>query len=446
MSFPKGFIWGAASAAAQIEGAWDEDGRTASVWDTMPPGKIHNNETCHIACDHYHRWREDVKLMASLGLQAYRFSVSWSRVIPEKGKVNPAGLRFYSELVDALCAAGIRPMVTLFHSDLPQWVFDAGGWNNEAVIEDFAFFAKTVTEELSDRVEYWFTMNEPQCFLPDYLELAGLEGDKTAQIAAWRTILLSHGRAVQAMRAAARKPLKIGLVVMGVVVEPVPGIISEETAEAMTFSDQGGFLGMARWTDPILRGSVSGDMAQILSPEDMEQICQPLDLFCANVYGSANFYDRPGRQNPLSTPGAPKSQIGMPVRPLCLYYMAKFAWHRYGLPILFTENGFSNIDFVMLDGNVHDPQRMDYIRRYLLALERTVEENIPVEGYLYWSILDNFEWFKGYDMRFGLVYVDYSTQERILKDSALYYREIIASNGRNLHSGGTTGPDRREDI
>lgn len=432
MPFPKEFIWGAASAAAQIEGGWDEDGRTPSIWDNMPPGKIHNNETCRTACDHYHRWREDVELMAGLGMKAYRFSVSWSRVIPEKGKVNPAGLRFYSELVDELCACGIRPMITLFHSDMPQWVFDAGGWQNEAVIEDFAFFAKTMVEALSDRVEYWFTMNEPQCFMPDYLELAGLSADETAQSAVWRMILLSHGRAVQAMRAAARQPLKIGLVVMGIVVEPVPGVISEENAEAMTFSDQGGFLGMSRWTEPLLLGKVPESMAPVLSPEDLVNICQPLDLFCANVYGSANFCDRPGRENPLSFPGAPKSQIGMPVRPRCLYYLAKFAWKRYGLPVLFTENGFSNIDFVMLDGKVHDPQRIDYIHRYLLALEQALEENIPVVGYLYWSILDNFEWFKGYDMRFGLIYVDYPTQRRILKDSALYYRDVIASNGENL--------------
>lgn len=432
MQFPENFLWGAASAAAQIEGAWDEDGRTPSIWDTMPAGKIHNNETCHTACDHYHRWKDDVEIMKGLGLKAYRFSVSWSRVIPERGVINPAGIRFYRELVDALCAAGIQPMVTLFHSDLPQWVFEAGGWRNETVIEEFVFFAETMVTALSDKVEYWFTMNEPQCFLPDFLDLAGLKDDEEAQNAAYRNILLSHGRAVRAMREAAARPLKIGMVVMGVVVEPVPGVIGEEAAAGMTFSDQGGFFGMARWTDPILLGKTPESMENVLSPEDLARIRQPLDLFCANVYGSANFCDRPGRDNPLSFPGAPKSQIGMPVRPQCLYYAAKFAWRRYHLPVLFTENGFSNIDFVMLDGAVHDPQRIDYIHRYLLALRQAVAEGIPVKGYLYWSILDNFEWFKGYDMRFGLVYVDYLTQKRVLKDSARFYREVISTNGGNL--------------
>lgn len=189
---------------------------------------------------------------------------------------------------------------------------------------------------------------------------------------------------------------------------------------------------MLRWTDPILLGQAPKSMKATLSEEDMEIICQPLDLFCANVYGSANFYDNPGRENPLSYPGIPKSHIGMPFRPECMYYMAKFAWERYHLPVLFTENGFSNIDFVMIDGRVHDPQRIDYIHRYLLSLRRAIEEGILVEGYLYWSIMDNFEWLKGYDLRFGLVYIDYPTQKRILKDSAFYYQQVIESNGENL--------------
>lgn len=432
MSFPQNFIWGAASAAAQIEGAWDEDGRSPSIWDMMPKGKINKNETCHIACDHYHRWREDVAIMKQLGLKAYRFSVSWSRVIPRRGEVNETGLRFYQDLVDALTEAGIMPMVTLFHSDMPQWVFESGGWLNPETVDEFAFFAQTMSEALSDKVEYWFTMNEPQCFLPDFLELAGKSGDPEAERAAYRNVLLSHGRGVQELRRGAKHPLKIGMVIMGLTIEPVPGVVDEEFAYSTMFSDQGGFMGMTRWTDPILLGAVPESMSAVISDADMEIIHQPMDLFTANVYGSVNFYDNPGRDNPLSYPGIPKSHIGMPIRPKCLYYMAKFAWKRYGLPVLFTENGFSNIDFVMLDGKVHDPQRADYIHRYLLALQEAVEEGIPVEGYLYWSLTDNFEWFKGYDLRFGLVYIDYRTQERILKDSAYFYAEVIRSNGDNL--------------
>lgn len=432
MAFPKNFLWGAASAAAQIEGGWNEDGRTPSIWDLMPKGAINKDETCHIACDHYHHWREDVEIMKELGLKAYRFSVSWSRIIPQKGVVNEQGIRFYRNLVDALTDAGIVPMITLFHSDMPQWVYEQGGWNNEAVVEDFAFFAHTMAEALSDKVAYWFTMNEPQCFLPDYLEYAGLKNDAPAQMASYRNILCSHGRAVQELRAAAKQPLKLGMVIMGLVVEPIPGAVSEENAYQIMFSDAGGLLGMIYWTDPMLLGMAPKDMAEILTKEDLMLIHQPLDLFTTNVYGSANFYSHPGRTNPLVYPGLPESHIGMPIRPDCLYYMAKFAWKRYGLPILFTENGFSNIDFVMRDGKVHDPQRIDYIHTYLLALKRAVEEGIPVEGYLYWSILDNFEWKKGYDLRFGLVYVDYRTQKRTLKDSAYDYAEIIRTNGESL--------------
>lgn len=428
MSFPENFLWGAASAAAQIEGGWNEDGRTPSIWDDMPAWKVNKNETPHIACDHYHRWREDVALMKEIGLKGYRFSVSWSRVIPKKNTVNAKGVKFYSDLIDALLDARIEPMITLYHSDMPQWVYDRGGWASEETVEDFAFYARTLVEAFSDRVKIWFTMNEPQCLLSRYKDISE-SGERTA----YRLLLLAHGRAVQEMRKAAGRPLQIGHVIMGVVAEPVPGVISEEAAVEMTFSDLGGFMGMLRWTDPMLLGKTPESMKSVLSEEDIAVIYQPLDLFCVNLYGSANFYDNPGRENRLSYPGIPKSHIGMPIRPECMYYLAKFAWERYGLPILFTENGFSNIDFVMLDGKVHDPQRIDYIRRYLLSLEKAVGEGIPVMGYLYWSIMDNFEWLKGYDLRFGLIYIDYPTQKRTMKDSAFYYRDVIRSNGRCIH-------------
>ncbi len=442
MGFSTDFIWGAASAAAQIEGAWDEDGRTPSVWDLMPEGKIHRNETCHQACDHYHRWREDVAIMKKLGLQAYRFSISWSRVIPQQGVVNAAGIQFYSNLVDALREAGIEPMITLFHSDMPQWIFEMGGWENPQVVEEFAFFAKTMITELSDRVSYWFTLNEPQCFFNDYLELDSARNvnhdtaGEQKQISqeemmnrVYRGVLLSHGRAVQEMRKAAKQTLQIGMVIMGMVAEPVENVLDETQAEAMTFADMAGFMGMVRWTDPMILGKVPSSMSQVLSQEDLAVIHQPLDLFCCNVYSTANYCEGPGRINPLAYPGMAKSHIGMPFRPKALYYMTKFAYRRYHLPVLFTENGFSNLDFVMMDGKVHDPQRIDYIHQYLLGLKEAIEEGYPVAGYLYWSIMDNFEWTKGYDLRFGLVYVDYRDQKRTIKDSGYYYSKIIESNG-----------------
>lgn len=427
MGFPKNFLWGAASAAAQIEGGWDADGRTPSIWDVMPAGKIKRGETPHTACDHYHRWREDVALMREIGLKAYRFSISWSRVIPARGVLNPKGVQFYRDLIEALCEAGITPMITLYHSDLPKWALDNGGWSNPETVEDFAAYARTMVENFSDKVTYWFTMNEPQCMLKDYVELTSADANQV-----YRLMLLAHGRAVQEMRAAARQPLKISMVLMGLAMEVVPGALDEKTAYELTFSDGSAFFSMSRWGDPILANTVPDSMKNVLSEEDMQTIYQPLDLFCANIYGSSNFYEVPGWDNPLLYPGLPKSQIGMPIRPKCIYYLAKFGWQRYHLPILITENGYSNIDFVMMDGRVHDPQRVDYIHTYLLELQKAVDEGIPVEGYMYWSIMDNFEWAEGYDMRFGLIYIDYPTQKRIMKDSAYYYKSVIAANGENL--------------
>lgn len=427
MGFSKEFIWGAASAAAQIEGGWNEDGRTPSIWDVKFEGKIAHGEDCHTACDHYHRYREDVALMKEIGLQAYRFSISWSRVLPQRGVVNPEGIRFYQNLVKELKAANIEPMVTLFHSDMPLWAYEDGGWSNEQIITDFADFAELMVRSLPE-VTTWFTMNEPQCFAPDFMALVPDCDERNVT----RTILLAHGDAVKRMRKVSEHPLKIGHVIMGMSVEPVPGVVDEEFAYNMTFSDLAGIRGMSWWMDPMILGKVPAPLADTLSEGDMARIHQPLDLFCANVYGSANFMQQPGRVNRLAYPGMPKSHINMPIRPDCLYWFAKLAYHRYSLPILFTENGFSNLDFVMRDGKVHDPQRIDYIATYLAGLKRAVEEGIPVAGYLYWSIMDNFEWLEGYDKRFGLIYIDYRTQKRTLKDSAYYYARVIASNGEDL--------------
>ena len=427
MPFPKDFLWGAASASAQIEGAWDQDGRTPSIWDVKMEGKIANDDTCHTACDHYHRYKDDVALMQTIGLKAYRFSVSWSRVLPARGVVNPKGIEFYQSLVRELKAAGIEPMVTLFHSDMPMWVFEDGGWNSERTVTDFADFAELMVKSLPE-VTYWFTMNEPQCFAPDFIELVP-ESDEKQVI---RVILLSHGEAVRRMRAAANHPLKIGHVIMGIAMEPVPGAVTEEFAYNRTFSDEAGLRGMGWWTDPMLLGRVPEPLKDVISEADIKRINQPLDLFCANVYGAANFMRRPGRPNSLTWPGMPVSHIKMPITPDILYWFARMAHKRYGLPVLFTENGFSNIDFVMRDGKVHDPQRIDYIATYLAGLKRAVEEGIPVEGYLYWSIMDNFEWLYGYDMRFGLIHIDYRTQKRTLKDSAYYYANVIRTNGEEL--------------
>lgn len=432
MSFPKNFIWGASSAAIQIEGAWNEDGKTPNIWDVMPKERLTRGETCHTACDHYHRWKEDVELMKEIGLKAYRFSINWPRVIPARGEINEKGLSFYRNLVDALVQAGIEPVITLHHAELPQWAFETGGWGNEEIVEAFAEFTKVMVETLSDKVQYWITMNEPQCFSGDYLSL-DTEADEN-QVT--RNIMLAHGRAVQTIRQYAVKRPQIGLTIMGISMMPVEGITDEESAMAMTFSEMIGRMGMGYWMNPIILGEIPDALKGVISEEDIKTICQPLDMFAANVYFAGNYAEMPGRENPLMYPGMPKSMMGWSVNDELLYHFAKMAWKKYKLPVLFTENGFANLDFVMLDGKVHDPQRIDYMHRYLIGLKRAVDEGIPVIGYLYWSIMDNYEWFHGYDKRFGLIYVDYTTQKRTLKDSAYYYAEVIKTNGDNLDGPG----------
>ena len=428
MSFSQDFLWGAASAAPQIEGAWDVDGRTPSVWDEPEAGAVRHGENPKIACDHYHLYKNDVALMKQIGLKAYRFSVSWSRVVPRRGQVNKKGIQFYCNLVNELVSAGIEPMVTLYHSDMPVWVLEMGGWDNEEVANAFAEYAEIVVKALSDRVKYWFTLNEPQCFANDCSHQTP-SGDINR---ATRTILLSHGRAVQVIRRYSVQPARVGLVIMGICPIPVEGIMDENAALEMTFSERAGVMGMGWWMDPAILGTVPEALKDTISEADMEVIHQKLDFFSMNSYFPANFHDYPDRTNPLVQPGMPRCQMGNVLDAEVLYYITKFCYQRYELPVLITENGTCMNDRPCLDGKIHDPQRADYIHRYLLALKKAVDEGIPVLGYLYWSIMDNFEWAYGYDVRFGLIYVDYPTQMRLLKDSAEFYREVIESNGENL--------------
>lgn len=427
MGFPENFLWGAASSAIQIEGAWNEDGKAPSVWDVMPKEKLTRGETCHAACDHYHRYQEDVGLMRQMGLKAYRFSINWPRVMPARGQINEAGLRFYSKLVDALKSSGIEPIITLHHAELPQWAYDMGGWMKEETADAFAEMTKAVVEALSNRVRYWITLNEPQCFSGDFLDLCSDAEEKQVS----RVILLAHGKAVQTIRKYAKAPASIGIALMGITMEPAEGM-AEEYAAGGTFSDMIGRMGMAYWADPMIKGRIPEPLKGTLSEEDIRTICQPLDFFGGNVYFAANYSDIPGQENPLLYPGIARTSMGWAITENILYYFTRFAYGQYGLPVLVTENGYAGLDFVMLDGKVHDPQRIDYIHRYLLGLRRATEEGIPVLGYLYWSVMDNYEWFHGYDKRFGLIYVDYRTGERTLKDSAFFYREVIETNGECL--------------
>ena len=444
MGFAEGFLWGAASAAYQVEGAYDEDGKGMGIWDALSEGHVKHGENGNVACDHYHRYKEDVAIMKRLGLKAYRFSVSWPRIQPREGEVNEKGIRFYQNLVQELLDAGIKPMCTLFHWNLPMWLHEKGGWRNPQISQYFAEYARVVVEALSPKVSWWMTVNEPMSFLmagyiggihAPFERLVNPEDFRTVPAELTKNVLLAHGRAVEAIRAHAVLPPHVGMALNGDCYFPW-----EETEEGIrearekTFSEEQSFTGIRWWADPMILGTAPEALAGPISPEEMAVICQPLDFLGYNCYNGANYNEpwEPGKGNPHVYPGQPRTAMDWPMTPDILYWAARFFHERYGLPLVITENGMANLDFVMSDGRVHDPQRIEFLKGYLKGVKRAVEEGIPVAGYLYWSILDNFEWAEGYDKRFGLVYVDYRTQERTLKDSALWYAGVIAENGSVL--------------
>ncbi|MCP4248904.1 MAG: beta-glucosidase [bacterium] len=450
MSFPSGFVWGAAAAAYQIEGAVDADGRRPCIWQTFcdTEGNIADGQSGATACDHYHRFREDVALMREIGLGAYRLSVAWPRVLPNgSGTVNAKGLDFYDAVVDECLAAGITPYVTLFHWDFPQALYERGGWLNRESAVWFAEFVRAVVDRLSDRVEHWITINEPQVFLSHgHLEGIHAPGDKLSLkevLQAGHHVLLAHGRAVQSIREAAHKPPQIGYAPMGVVKMPASSSPADVDAarRAMTAVPKDHLFCNTWWMDPVLLGRYPedglrayGSSAPEVHDGDLEIINQPLDFLGLNTYFGDVVQAGPGG-DPETIPhaaGYAQTSYHWPVTPEVLYWGPKTLFERYGVPIYITENGMSNADCVSLDGRVHDPQRIDYVQRHLLALERAVDDGVDVRGYFHWSILDNFEWAEGYRERFGLIHVDYSNQRRTLKDSAYWYNEIIASNGRTL--------------
>lgn len=453
MMFPKGFAWGAASSAYQVEGAAAEDGRGLSVWDEFcrRPGAVHQGESGAVACDHYHRMTTDVRLMQDIGLQAYRFSMSWSRVLPNgTGEVNEKGLAFYDRLVDALLDAGIEPWITLFHWDMPQALFTRGGWLNRDCANWFADYAELVTRRLSDRVRNWITINEPQIYIglghAEGKHAPGLKlGFRECLLAAHHT-LLAHGRAVPAMRAASSSPLSIGWAPVGHIACPATELPADvEAARHATFEiKRRDFWNNSWFGDPVCLGHYPADGLQLFGddvprfPEsDLAIIHQPPDFYGVNIYSGSSV--RAGSDGePIDVPpppGSPITTFRWLIRPEVLYWGPRFLAERYGRPIIITENGMSNIDFVDLDGRVQDPQRIDYTRRHLLELSRAIGDGVDARGYFHWSIMDNFEWAEGYKERFGLIHVDYATQRRTLKDSAHWYKQVIATGGEHLAAG-----------
>jgi len=439
LTFPNNFIWGAATAAYQIEGAWDEDGKGESIWDRFShtPGKVFNNDNGDVACDHYHRWRDDIALMCELGLQAYRFSIAWPRILPEGiGAVNQPGLDFYDRLVDGLLEAGITPFATLYHWDLPQALQDENGWANRAVVGAFANYADIVSRRLGDRVKHWITHNEPWCtsFLGNYVgnHAPGLREGPMLAVA--HHVLMSHGAAAPVLRA--NSP---GADV-GISLNFSPAYPASDSAEDQAAAQRfDGFFN--RWfLDPIYGRGYPEDMVALygqampnIPADDLEKIAAPIDFLGVNYYNRAVIVDDPAAA-PLRLgsvrPEGEYTAMDWEVYPEALRALLVRLTRDYGPAKLYiTENGSAYDDTFAPDGAIHDERRVRYLESHLMAAHAAIGEGVPLAGYFAWSLMDNFEWAYGYDKRFGIVHVDYETQQRTPKDSARVYSAVIGRNG-----------------
>lgn len=444
--FTSDFTWGAAAASYQIEGAATAAGQ--SVWDIFcrQSGKVAGGDTGDIACDHYHRYTDDVQLMHELGLQAYRFSISWPRVLPEGiGTVSQEGLDFYDRLVDCLLEHNIQPWATLFHWDYPYALYCQGGWLNRDSADWFADYTQVIVDHLSDRVQHWIPHNEPQCFIglghQQGEHAPGLKlGFREVLLAAHHSFL-AHGKSVQVIRARAQLPPQIGTALVGVIAIPATDSPEDiEAARKATLSVRAKNCWNNTWfADPILRGEYPADGLKLFKddlPEitaaDLAIMHQPLDFYGLNIYQGYTVQAQPGGYRIIPpVVGAPHTTMDWPITPAALYWGPKLIQERYQLPIVITENGMANADWVHADGQVHDPQRIDFLRQYLQAFGDAISSGVPAKGYFLWSILDNFEWAYGYQKRFGIIHVDYTTQQRTLKDSAYWYGQVIESQGQH---------------
>ncbi len=449
MTFPSDFVWGVASSSYQIEGAASQGGRTPSVWDTFcrEPGRVHGGHTGDVACDHVNRMPADVGLIAGLGVNAYRLSISWPRVIPGGvGEVSQEGLGFYDRLVDALLGHRVAPWITLYHWDHPQAIQDRGGWLNRESADWFAEYVGRVVDRLSDRVANWITINEPQIFIGmghiTGTHAPGLELSRRESLLAAHHVMLAHGKAAQTIRERAKTPTNVGWAPVGAVVSPADGHESSvDAARELMFRvspTEGNWAFNNSWfADAAVFGRYPEDGLRAFgsdAPEpragDMEQIAQPLDFYGANTY--TGLRARQGADGPEAVefpPGSPRTMFDWPVAPESLYWGPRFLAERYKLPVYIMENGLASMDWVGEDGQVRDMGRIDFLSRYLKQLGRAINDGVDVRGYFCWSILDNFEWAEGYRMRFGLVHVDYQTLLRTPKASYAWYRDVISGRG-----------------
>lgn len=444
LQFPASFLWGAATASYQIEGAVHEAGRGESIWDRFCSihGNVHNNESGAVACDHYHRYQEDVQLMRELGLQAYRFSIAWPRILPKgRGRVNAAGIDFYERLVDALLLAKIEPFVTLFHWDLPQALQDDfGGWTSRDTAKAFADYVDVVSQRLGDRVKNWITLNEPMVVAQaGYEHGVHAPGVRDPRLA-WQVahhLLLGHGLAVPVIRANV-KNAQVGIA------------LNFSSVHAATDTNRDQFAahvedGKAhRWyIEPIFRGAYPADIMELLEQNNLAPqivngdaaiIAAPVDFLGINNYTRNIVRQRPGAAagtaEHIRNNGAEYTEVGWEVYPAGLREVLVRLHQEYHVPRLYvTENGAAFADAVGANARVRDTQRTNYYREYLTQVHAAINAGVPLAGYFAWSLLDNFEWAEGYAKRFGIIYVDYENQKRIIKDSGYWYRDTIAAQG-----------------
>ena len=440
MGFKKDFVWGAATASYQIEGAYKEDGKGLNVWDifTHQKGKTLYGATGDIACDHYHRYKEDVKLMSELGLKAYRFSISWSRIMPDgTGKVNPKGIAFYNNLINELLKYSITPYITLYHWDLPYELYLRGGWLNKESSQWFEEYTKVVAENFGDRVKDFITFNEPSVFvglgLMQGSHAPGLNLGYMDSLRAGHNILLAHGKAVKVLRQMVEN-CNVGITLATGPSIPVSKK-DEKAAYNSYFHDglEGYVWTINYWLDPIVFGKYgeglkkeAGEFFPHVTRDEMLIINQKIDFLGLNIY-QANYvgdYHRPD--------GTAHTELSWDVFPDALKWGAKLNYQRYKLPIYITENGLSCHDWISLDGKVHDPNRIDFLHRYIKGLRDAADDGVDIRGYFQWSFMDNFEWAYGFNPRFGMIFCDYATQKRIPKDSAYWYKSVIENNADNL--------------
>jgi len=440
--FPENFTWGTATSSYQIEGAWNKDGKGESIWDRFShtPGKVQNGDTGNVACDHYHRWREDVALMRELGLKAYRFSIAWPRILPAgRGRINEPGIDFYSDLVDALLEAGIEPWVTLYHWDLPQALQDEGGWPARKTAEAFVEYADVVSRALGDRVKNWITFNEPwvSAFV-GYKDGRHAPGhtDQDAAVAASHHLLLAHGQSVPVIRANS-PDANVGITVNLTPQEPASPSVADR--RLTTWTD--GYINRF-FLDPLVgRGypqdivdSFGTDMS-FIQPGDMDMITVPIDFLGINYYTRNINRDESAEDNlPVTTiRGDEITEMDWEVYPKSLYNILGRLHFDYAFPAIYiTENGAAFPDEVSSDGRVDDPRRLSYIQRHLEMVHNAIQIGVPVKGYFVWSLMDNFEWAHGYSKPFGIVYVDFETGQRIPKSSAGWYSQVINDNGVSI--------------